>query len=79
MGDGTGLAVNDVVCTKKARPPIALWRVHAVHRPTIEGEKLLVSLRPLGKPNDKDYEGWPMHKFHTIEAARLEKVEERTR
>jgi hypothetical protein len=72
------LAVGDIVCLKQTTSPAApsaRWRIHEIHKPTIEGEKLLVSIRPANKPNDKDYEGWPMHRFHTIEASRLRKAE----
>ncbi len=75
MSDNSeSIGPGDIVIGKKVKPPAPRWRVHQVHKPTMEGEKLLVSLRPEGKPDDMDYEGWPRHKFHVTEASKVVKV-----
>lgn len=62
------LTVNDDVRLK--RTP-GVWTVHEIHRPTVDHETTLVSLRPVGASKDKDCEGWPSYTYRTV---RLDEV-----
>lgn len=67
------LKVTDVVVLG-GKHTSARWVIHDVHPPTQPGEKFLVSLRPEGKPPEKDCEGWPAYRYHTIEASKVRRV-----
>lgn len=50
------------------------WTVHEIHKPTMDGEVELVSLRPTGMPKDQECDGWPAYVCYTVRLSDVEPI-----